>query len=269
MALRVMTWNLWWRFGPWEHRRPAIVELIRAVDPDVLCLQEVWSDAADDEAERIARAAGLHAVRTAPILSGGQSFGNAVLSRWPLEPLADEALPRADGEPGHRRVVAAAALTPWGRWPVASTHLDHRFDASATRQAQAAHLLERAIEWRGEPERDLPLVVGADLNAVADSDEVRMLTGRRPGVSGIVFSDAWEHAGDGAGHTWQRANPHTADSAWPDRRLDYVLVSWPRPKPVGNPVRAWLAGDRPSVIEGAEVWPSDHAAVVVELTAPG
>jgi len=268
MALRVMTWNLWWRFGPWERRRPAIVDVIRSVDPDVLCLQEVWSDGDADDADRIAEATGLHAVRTEPMLYDGQSFGNAILSRWPLDVLADEPLPRADGSPGHRRVVAAAAGTPWGRWPIASTHLDHRFDASATRQLQVLRLLERAIAWRGDLEPDLPLIVGADVNAIADSDEVRTLTGRRPGVTGIVFSDAWEQVGDGPGHTWRRANPYTADSAWPDRRLDYVLVSWPRPKPIGNPERAWIVGDHPSIVDGADVWPSDHAAVVAELTTP-
>ena len=268
MALRVMTWNLWWRFGPFELRRPAIVEVIRAADPDVVCLQEVWSDGSADEADRIAAATGMTAVRTTPMLYNGQSFGNAVLSRWPAELIADEPLPRADGTPGHRRVVAAAVDTPWGRWPFTSTHLDHRFDASADRHRQVLHLMERAVGWRGDPERDLPLVLGADLNAVADSDEVRTLTGRRPGVAGIVFSDAWEQVGSGAGHTWRRANPYSEDSAWPDRRLDYVLVSWPRPKPTGNPVRAWIVGDGPIAVDGEEVWPSDHAAVVAELVTP-
>ena len=263
-----MTWNLWWRFGPWEQRRPAIVELIRSVDPDVLCLQEVWSDQTTDEADRIAEATGLHAVRTTPIPHAGQSFGNAILSRWSLDVIADEALPRTDGEPGHRRVVTAAVETPWGRWPVASTHLDHRFDASATRQHQVTRLLERAIDWRDDPEQDLPLIVGADLNAVADSDEVRLITGRRPGVAGIVFSDVWEQVGRGSGHTWLGDNPYTAGSAWPDRRLDYVLVSWPRPKPTGNPERAWIVGDGPSIVGGDKIWPSDHAAVVAELTTP-
>ncbi|CAN5598450.1 hypothetical protein BH23ACT3_BH23ACT3_21470 [soil metagenome] len=41
MVLRVMTWNLWWRFGDWERRAPAIVEVLRQQDPDVVCLQEV------------------------------------------------------------------------------------------------------------------------------------------------------------------------------------------------------------------------------------
>ena len=40
--MRVMTWNLWWRFGPWVERLPAIVAVVREQQPDVVLLQEVW-----------------------------------------------------------------------------------------------------------------------------------------------------------------------------------------------------------------------------------
>jgi endonuclease/exonuclease/phosphatase family metal-dependent hydrolase len=165
-------------------------------------------------------------------------------------------------------VVAVVVDTPWGNWPVASTHFDHRFDDSWGRQLQARRLLELASTWRGDPTVDLPVVVGADLNAVPDSDEVRLLTGRREAVPGIVFSDAWEHVGDGDGLTWRRENPYSADSAWPNRRLDYVMVSWPRPKPVGNPLAARLVATGPIEVAGEQVWASDHAAVVVDLITP-
>ncbi|HYN31687.1 MAG TPA: endonuclease/exonuclease/phosphatase family protein [Ilumatobacteraceae bacterium] len=263
-----MTWNLWWRFGPWEKRQRAIIDIIRSSGADVVCLQEVWVDAGDDLAAIIAEELGYHSVRTAPIGRGVVGFANAVLSRWPLELIADEALPRCDGTPGHRRVVAATVESPWGRWPIASTHLDHRFDDSATRELQARRVLELAQAWRGDPTIDLPVVIGADLNAVADSDEVRLLTGRRDGIAGIVLSDAWEQVGDGPGFTWRRGNPHTADSAWPNRRLDYVLVSWPRPKPVGNPSAARLVGTAAVEVDGEPVWASDHAGVVVDLVTP-
>lgn len=270
-TLRVMTWNLWWRFGDWEARRHAIVDTIRRAEPDVLCLQEVWADTSGggSMAAILGDELGFHAVSSTPIGRSDVAFTNAVLSRWPSSLLHDEALPRADGSPGHRRVVATSVATPWGAWPVASTHLDHRFDDSATRRAQCRRLLELAASWRGAaPTTDLPVIVGADLNAVPDSAEVRMLTGREPGVGGIVFSDAWEQAGDGHGATWLRDNPHTADSAWPNRRIDYVLVSWPRPKPVGNPIAATLVGAEPVTVDGQSVWPSDHAAVVVDITTP-
>jgi endonuclease/exonuclease/phosphatase family metal-dependent hydrolase len=236
MALRAMTWNLWWRFGDWEVREEAIVETIRGVDPDVVCLQETWAvtgaRGVERQIDRLGDRLGLQPVGTDPVFFRDHAFVNAVLSRWPAERIADEPLPNADGRPGHRRIVAAAVSTPWGRWPVASTHLDHRFDASATRAGQLRRVLELADAWRGDPDVDLPVVIGGDLNAVPDSDEIRAATGRSPGVDGIVVSDAWEQAGEGhEGATWRRANPHVADSAWPDRRLDYLLVTWPRVTP--------------------------------------
>ena len=270
MTLRVMTWNLWWRFGDWEARRHAIVDTIRAANPDVLCLQEVWAHAdGTGMAGILADELGYHAVSSRPVGRHDVGFSNAVLSRWPSEPLADEALPRVDGTPGYRRIVAAMVATPWGPWPFASTHLDHRFDDSAARQVQGRRLLELAALWRGDPTTDLPVIIGADLNAVPDTTEVRLLTGRDAGVAGIVFSDAWEQTGDGPGATWRRENPHAADSAWPNRRIDYVLVSWPRPKPVGNPISAQIVGADPVDVDGSAVWPSDHAAIVVDITTPG
>ena len=86
--MRVMTWNLWWRFGPFEQRLPAIIDTIRSVDPDIVCLQEVWSDGERDIADELAAALGMHAIRTDPVMWNGESFGNAVLSRWPAERIA-------------------------------------------------------------------------------------------------------------------------------------------------------------------------------------
>ncbi len=36
--LRVLTWNIWWRFGPWERRRPAIGATLARLDADVIAL---------------------------------------------------------------------------------------------------------------------------------------------------------------------------------------------------------------------------------------
>jgi endonuclease/exonuclease/phosphatase family metal-dependent hydrolase len=251
------------------------VEVLRQQEPDVVFLQEVWASRTiddgvesriDEQAERLAGALGMCAVTTEHRWHEGLAFDNAVLSRWPLDVLADERLPGADGSPGHRRALVARVDTPWGGWPVLSTHLDHRFDASATRHRQLLRVLELVVEHRGDPEHDLPVIVGGDLNAVPDSDEIRMVTGRASGgPPGVVLSDVWEQVGDGAGITWDRRNPDVAESAWPDRRIDQLMVSWPRPKPIGNPLRAWLAADGPVEVAGASVWPSDHAAVVAEL----
>jgi endonuclease/exonuclease/phosphatase family metal-dependent hydrolase len=269
--LRVMTWNLWWRFGPWEQRLPAIAHVLAEQDADVVMLQECWRSGHDSLAERLATVTGHHCVESDdPFPSRQVGFHNALLSRWPLSNVASVALPDAAGMPGHRRLLMADAATPWGAWPLACTHLDHRFDESALRQRQVAAITDLlAARRHGPSEQALPPLLGADLNAVPDSDEVGMLTGRRAAPTpGLVMSDCWEHAGDGPGHTWRADNPYRVDTAWPNRRLDYVMVAWPRPKPVGNPQRAWLAGVDAVQVNGTEVWASDHAAVVVDLRTP-
>src|SRR5262249_26083027 len=41
--LRLVTWKVWGRFGPWERRQTAIAETLAAAMPDVVALQEAWS----------------------------------------------------------------------------------------------------------------------------------------------------------------------------------------------------------------------------------
>src|SRR6201991_3099536 len=43
IQVRVVTWNLWWRFGPWARRRQAILTALRTCQPDAVGLQEVWA----------------------------------------------------------------------------------------------------------------------------------------------------------------------------------------------------------------------------------
>jgi len=276
-TLRVLTWNVWGRHGAHEDRQRAIIAVLRAEDPDVVFLQETWADQATDaspgvvQARQIADALGGYQIVTAdgPWFSG-RWLGNAVLSRFPVVRSQVRPLPRLDGGAPYRQAVIAHLDTPWGHWPVLSTHFEHRFDDTQARQLHAETLLRIVHDVRGDtPAKSLPVIIGADLNAVPDSDELHMLTGRKIGVSGVVLSDVWEHVGDGGrlgteGHTWRADNPHTANSAWPNRRLDYVLVSWPRSRPAGNPVRSWLAGLH--AVDG--VHPSDHAALVVDLAVP-
>ena len=112
MTLRVMTWNLWWRFGPWEERQRAIVETVRSTIPDVLCLQEVWADAGGaGMAEVLCDELGYQAVSSTPIGRSDIGFTNAVLSRWPARLLTDEALPARTG----RRAIAEWSQQRWRR----------------------------------------------------------------------------------------------------------------------------------------------------------
>src|SRR5512132_2093703 len=92
--LRVATWNVWWRFGPWVERQPAIAETLCDLDADVIALQEVW-DVADGpgQSEALADALGYEHVFTPGFDAGEASFGNAVLSRWPIAASDTRTLP--------------------------------------------------------------------------------------------------------------------------------------------------------------------------------
>ncbi|GGS81305.1 endonuclease/exonuclease/phosphatase family protein [Streptomyces griseoviridis] len=59
--MRVVTWNLWWRFGPWAERQKAVLAVLRELRPDVVGLQEVWAaDGGGNLAEWLAGELGLH-----------------------------------------------------------------------------------------------------------------------------------------------------------------------------------------------------------------
>jgi endonuclease/exonuclease/phosphatase family metal-dependent hydrolase len=263
--MRVVTWNLWWRFGPWEARFDAIVATLRALDADIVCLQETWVDGDAAQAQLIGDALGLHvAVGDGPRWDG-VGFSNAVLSRRPITDAVTMVLPDEHGAGTHRRATLATLERADGdgaHITVVSTHLEHRLSRSATRVAQV-NALQAALHGDHHDER--VVVIGADLNGVPDSDELRVLTGRTKPGAPLIFCDAWELAGDGSpGWTWRAEHPYLAEASWPNRRLDYVLVSAPRPRGVGRPVTVALAGM--AAVDG--IWPSDHAAVVADLWWP-
>ena len=264
MQARVLTWTMWWQFGPWRERQAAILSVLREQQPDIICLQEVWGQEGGlDQADWLGEELNMYVARTdGPWYEGGVSLGNAILSRWPIVQWQVHRLPDVTGAPSYRRAVFAQVETPHGRWWVVSTHLDYQFDASATRMAQCEALCALVDSLREDPDNENPIIMCGDFNAVPDSDEIRMLTGRRePAIPGLVFTDLWEVAGEGSGFTWRRDNPYIDNSTWPNRRLDYIFVSWPRPRPLGNPENIWLAGVEPT----GGVMPSDHAAVVADI----
>jgi len=260
-TMRVVSWNLWWRFGPWEARFPAIVSTLRDLDPDVCCLQEVWDEAGRNQAAELAEeVGGYHHAYTSGIRYDGVAFGNAVLSRWPILSSDGRDLPDLDSDREGRTVLRAELDGPRGPVDVFSTHLHWKLYDSHVRQAQVATICELIAE--GREGRSYPPVLCGDFNAPPDSDEIRALTGRtRTNVPRQAFLDAWEVAGDGPGHTWAVENPYAALDLEPSRRIDYVFAGYPRRGGAGHAVAARMAGLDP--VDG--VVPSDHLAVVADL----
>lgn len=258
--VRVLTWNLWWRFGPWRERQALIVDTLRAVEPDVIALQEVWDDGTDNQAGMIAEALGYHYVYEARLDNPGVRFGNAVVSRWPITGTEARPLPAPERSDELRSMMRADIDGPRGEIQLFTPHLNWRFDESAIRQEQVRALADFVA---GSPPRHYPAVVCGDFNAEPDSDEIRMLVGKSTTpAERLVFHDAWVVAGDGTpGYTWSNANPYVALALEPNRRIDYVFAGWPKAGGAGHVVDCRLVGTESR--DG--VWPSDHFGVVADL----
>jgi len=258
--LRVLTWNLWGRGGPWAERLSGITSALVAARPDVVTLQEVWAEEGSrNQADVLAAALGFETVWARRYAIDGVAVGNAILSRWPVAGSEIRPLPAPPRLDELRNVVRAMVDGPRGRFAVYTTHLNWRFDQSDVRQDQVRFVARFVADTR---EDGYPPIVTGDFNAVPDSDEIRMLTGRTTVVvPGLVFHDAWEAAGDGgAGLTWTNANPWARQDLEPDRRIDYVFVGWPERGGAGHLTSCRLVGQP---VDG--VFPSDHLGVLAEL----
>ncbi|GAA1563097.1 hypothetical protein GCM10009678_52730 [Actinomadura kijaniata] len=263
-TLRVVTWNVWARYGPWRDRERAIVATLADAGPDIVVLTEAWEpqDDADGQAARLGAALGLpHQVfrgDSAEPVDDARS-GIAVLSRWPLDRVGDQRLGDQEGW-DRGRAVHARVTGPRGPLDVFGVGLGWKLGHSRERQQQVRDL--GAFVRKAADTATVTLVCG-DFNAAPDSDEIRMLTGRAEVTApGLVFYDAWETAGDGTpGFTWCDDNPWARPVLWPPRRIDYVFSAWPRAGGAGHPVRCELLGVEPA--DG--VVPSDHYGVLADV----
>jgi endonuclease/exonuclease/phosphatase family metal-dependent hydrolase len=271
---RVVTWNIWWQFGPWEERLPAIIETLKRLDPDIVCLQEVWIDLASgrSSAAEIADALGWehpNLVHFNRADLDGIGFGNAIISRWPIA--GSEVLPLYAPEDleEYRTVGRADIEGPRGVLQVFTTHLHWRVDHSHIRQEQVREICEFV---RDSPDRSYPAVLTGDFNAEPTSDEIRMLTGRAAvPAPPVAFFDAWEMAGASPlvdpGHTWSNDNPYAVRDLEPSRRIDYVFTGFPKQGGAGHAKNVEIVGIEAidTGLASGPVVPSDHYGVLADL----
>ncbi len=263
-TMRIVTWNVWGRYGRWRERQAGIEEVLAAAAPDVVCLVESWSHPEATQPDLVARRLGFsHHVFCG---DGEQEdsgvrwvSGIGLASRWAVASHEHRPLRGEDGS-GAGSVLFALVDGERGPIQLFVVMLDYPLGASAVRQAQVREL---AAFIQERTRRRHPVVVCGDFNAGPDADEIRMLTGKAATAApGLVCYDAWEIAGDGTpGHTWSNRNPLAAVALYPDRRFDYVLSAWPRRGGAGHPVRCQLLGVRPA----GQPQLSDHYGVLADL----
>lgn len=267
---RVLTWNLWWRFGDWQARQPLIENVAAGVGADVIVLQETWRLGDGGQPEQLADATGLPHVAWSANRQPDSwrsrlseppddlDCGLAILSRWPIGEIEEIDLP-AGNWPAHGRTALAALIEhPRGLLPVIATHLEPHPARSALRveQLDAVTTLVDTMTKRAGDGGLAPIVCG-DMNAEPHSDEVRRFSGLQtaPHVEDLAFQDAWLVAGavDDPGWTWRKDNPHVPIGT-SNARIDYVFAGLH-----GSVAAAHLVGVNSRSLG------SDHAGVVADL----
>ena len=267
--LRLVTFNVL-HGGPWssftgddlqlESRLALIIEGLRALDPDVVALQESpITRRRGDVAARIAQALGLahvHARATERVfplrvlgrlIVGALGFveGPAILSRFPIAATEVYDLPRCQRWFDPRVALRADIQTPAGVVAVFSAHTSR--DDCQTR---------RVAELAGEP-NGRPAVVMGDLNtgetapalgAFREHGFVDLFRAANPDTPGLTV--------------WQRID---APSPTVFRRVDYVFVKSGGGQEV-TAVSARLVLNTPATRDdGGALWPSDHYGVFAEV----
>ncbi|MFC6886354.1 MULTISPECIES: endonuclease/exonuclease/phosphatase family protein [Actinomadura] len=218
----------------------AVVRVVRALDPDVLCLQEVprfwgWRG----KRRELARAAGLR------VAAGRRAAGLAVLAAPRVRRVAREFHLLTRVPDLHRRALAIAVLELGEgegarRLIAASTHLDLADDPRLAHTGQVIALLDRASRRHGAP-----VVLTGDINEEPGGPSWTRLAER--------FQDAYAVAPQGQEWTFSANNPRKRiDGVFPDAGIEVVGC--------GVPGDAALTADY--------VLATDHRPVVADLRLP-
>lgn len=194
--LRVVNWNVWGL--PWgisdarEARMKQIPQAILALEPDLICLQEVWVEEDGEALIEAFKAAGLehHAFESSGLLGSGL----LIASRYPIQATRFEAFESSGklhkvwhGDAWARKgALEVRVKTPLGGLRVVDTHLHASYGGEeyrALQTAQAAQLGHFLGDFGINPpqQRDdsarIPLLLLGDLNVRRGEGAFELLAG--------------------------------------------------------------------------------------------
>jgi len=218
--MRVVSWNIRWGCGKdGRIRIHAIIDVLRRLNPDVICLQEVAANhpeldgsASANQFKQLAGAfGGYHAMEHAPseIYKNNvpRLFGNLILSKYRISQVHRHLLPWP-ADPAHpgmpRGLLETVVDAPTGKLRLLTTHLEYY--SPLQRMAQVGRIRElhaeacaRAGLFQPDPNLDAPFQVGfrpgsailcGDFNfAPGASDYQALVHPRDDGALALV--DAW------------------------------------------------------------------------------
>ncbi len=176
----------------------AVVELVKARDPDILCLSELTPSAV----ESLGRAGLNRILPHSHLLAADGAEGTGIYCRWALKPLRGVAPSVGDRRMARAQVDTGVA----SNLEVVSVHVHAPMDPASTDRWLAG------LDGLPSPERPGVRVLAGDFNATLDHAAFRELIS-----SG--FKDAAASAGKGFESTWPIGSPPI-----PAITIDHILV---------------------------------------------
>lgn len=238
-SLRILCYNIHYgqgNDGVYDLER--LAEVIKAVKPDLVALQEV--DVMVRRSNKVHQASKLGELCGLKTFYGptqhyeGGLYGNAILTNLPVSDVLIHPLPYTDATPElttyPRAAIAVTVTAPDGK-PLRfiSTHFQHNVETDRVNQA---HAINELFAADGD---DLRTILAGDMNAIPGSEPVQ------------VLETKWQNAIDEA------AAP-TVPSQNPTSRIDYIFYR----------SKAQFRVEETKVID--EAMASDHRPVFAVLT---
>ena len=245
-VLKLMTFNiLGGRNTDGKRDLKRVADVINKFKPDFVSLQEVDVKTNRirkvDIPKELAKLTGMHAAFGEAMPYDGGSYGEAVLSKYPITKSVNHKLPAEKGAEPRAALEVQANVPGIGKVVFIGTHFDHlRYDKN--RMMQVKKVMELFKNSKGHH------FLTGDLNARPDSKAMKELY--------KLYADTW--SGKGNGFTIPVTNKRA--------RIDYILVH-------KNDAKNWkvtksLTADQ---LTDDKKWQdllkvaSDHLAVYVEL----
>ncbi|MBL9161070.1 MAG: endonuclease/exonuclease/phosphatase family protein [Verrucomicrobiales bacterium] len=237
-VLRILCYNIHYgqgNDGVYDLERLAAV--IKAVDPDLVALQEVdvmvRRSGQVHQAEELGKLTGLDVYYGPTQHYEGGLFGNAVLTKLPVSRVWIQPLPYTEATPElttyPRGFVAVTVKTPGGKdVRFVSTHFQHNVEEDRIAEAEAVN---RYLAVESEK---IPTLLAGDINAVPESEPMKVLLSK---WSNVIDAEA----------------APTVPSKEPKSRIDYIF---------------YRQGDPFEIVETrviAEEMASDHRPVFAVL----
>jgi endonuclease/exonuclease/phosphatase family metal-dependent hydrolase len=272
--LRVLTLNVWQRFGAWAERRSVLIDGLRVLKPDLVAFHEsIKTEEYDQTVDLLGP--GFNVVHGKGRDPNG--MGVSIASRWPLGEVQEVEMnltPRTAGFPCTTLVAEVLAPAPLGSFLFVNHFPNFQLSFEHERELQAV-AAARFVEERAKRSNQQVVMVG-DLDADPGAASIRFWCGRQSLDSlSVCYRDAWEssHPED-PGHTFTPRNPLVMNGMvkgmrpfrdWPFRRIDYIFVRFGehggRALDISACARIF---DEP--ING--VWASDHFGLIADLAMP-